>query len=66
MTRPACRLAEQSWETTKGTTKRRLLQVKVQDEVEANNITTILMGDVVQPRREFIETNALNVRNLDV
>ena len=46
--------------------KRRLLQVKIDDDVEADAIFTILMGDLVEPRREFIEQNALNVRNLDV
>ncbi len=58
--------AEQLWQTTMDPTKRRLLQVKIQDDVEADNIFTILMGDLVEPRREFIEQNALNVRNLDV
>jgi DNA gyrase subunit B len=46
--------------------KRTLLQVRVDDTVEADKIFTVLMGDLVEPRREFIEQNALNVRNLDV
>jgi DNA gyrase subunit B len=42
------------------------LQVKIEDAVESDEIFTILMGDQVEPRREFIETNALNVVNLDI
>ena len=45
---------------------RTLLQVKVEDAVEADDIFTILMGDQVEPRRNFIETHALDVTNLDV
>ena len=58
--------AEQLWQTTMDPQRRRLLQVKIEDDVEADGIFTILMGDQVEPRRQFIETNALNVRNLDV
>jgi DNA gyrase subunit B len=46
--------------------RRTLLQVKVENETEADQIFSILMGDAVDPRRNFIQTNALNVRNLDV
>ena len=57
---------EQLWETTLDPTIRTLLQVKVGDIAEADEIFSKLMGDVVEPRREFIQTNALNVSNLDV
>jgi DNA gyrase subunit B len=57
---------EQLWETTMNPENRVLLQVKIEDAVESDEIFTILMGDQVDQRREFIETNALNVVNLDI
>jgi DNA gyrase subunit B len=57
---------DQLWETTMNPEKRTLYQVRIEDAIEADEIFTILMGDQVGPRRDFIYKNALNVTNLDV
>ena len=57
---------EQLWQTTMHPDKRNLLKVTVEDAVESDEIFTILMGDEVEPRREFIQNNALEVSMLDI
>jgi DNA gyrase subunit B len=57
---------EQLWDTTMNPDTRTLLQVRVEDAVEADDIFALLMGEAVEPRREFIEKNALDVQNLDI
>jgi DNA gyrase subunit B len=58
--------ADQLWETTLDPSNRTLLQVKIDHSDDADQAFSILMGDVVEPRRQFIQDNALNVQNLDI
>jgi DNA gyrase subunit B len=58
--------AEQLWETTMDPARRTLLKVTIEDVIQAERMFTILMGEEVEPRREFIEKHALEVKNLDI
>jgi DNA gyrase subunit B len=57
---------DQLWETTMDPEKRNLLQVKIEDVMDTDEIFTVLMGEEVEPRREFIQNNALEVTMLDI
>jgi DNA gyrase subunit B len=58
--------ADELWETTMNPDGRTMLKVRIEDQVGADELFSVLMGDQVEPRRDFIEKNALNVKNLDV
>ena len=58
--------AETLWETTMDPDARVLLQVRIDDAVQSEQLFSVLMGDEVEPRRDFIENNALSVKNLDI